>query len=315
MNINDFVEYEQLRGIKNTASLHTHLKPLFAYLSERELKPEEAAVKDIQEFQTWLSTLVNDDGTLRYASYTIQSLMSISRRFYNYLKEQGSIISNPFLRIKHMKAERKLPHDIPNETKLDELLETLRTFWKHPHVRDRRLYYRCHVMAELMYASGLRISEVLALKHEDINFFTGTIQVKNGKGGKDRTAYITEYAAKVLRFYSDEMRNTVIVNKDSELLFGTKSTATVTATFHKVLKEEGSKKGISRFTSHSFRHSLGYHLLKRGCDLRYIQLILGHEDLNSTTIYTKVSKEELRTQLDTCHPRVFKEKMNERKSG
>ena len=129
---------------------------------------------------------------MRYAAYTVRSIISAGRRYFNYLKEKGVTASNPFLHIKQVRPERKLPHDIPNEMKMDLLLEELRTFWKKEHLRDRRLYYRCHVMAELMYASGLRISEALALKAEDISFENNTITVLKGKGGRTRTAYLTD---------------------------------------------------------------------------------------------------------------------------
>jgi integrase/recombinase XerD len=157
-----------------------------------------------------------------------------------------------------------------------------------------------------MYATGLRLSEVAGLRVNDIRLDEKTVQVKNGKGGKERTAYLTAYASRVLGIYIDNMRRYVNKNKRSKNLFGIAGGRNLDSVLNKWLKELGSECGIERFTSHIFRHALGFHLLRRGCDMRYIQLILGHENIGTTSIYTKVEKSDLRRELDTYHPRQFK---------
>jgi len=301
-----FIEHETLRGMKNMKDRATSLKALFIYLNEGGIEACDLRIKEAQEFQTYLCSLKNENGTSYYATYSIKNIIYVATNFYNYLKEKGKVYSNPFHHIKQIKVKRRLPRNIPVEEKMNEFLEILSRFWEHDHVRERRMYYKTHVMAELMYATGMRISEVLNLKEEDIDFEEKVITVREGKGGKSRIAYLNEYAAKVLLIYCEEMKEVINFNKEKSYIFGVISKATVTSVFHKYLSIAGEKIGIGRFTAHNFRHSLGFHLLRRGCDMRYIQLILGHEDMNTTTIYTKVAKGDLRKELDTYHPRQCK---------
>jgi len=303
---NDFVEYEKIRGIKELSTLKSYLKPFFKYLEIIGKEPGDIGVKEAQEFQTHISTLKNENGDLHYASLSVTTIMSIVLRFYNFLRETGTVYKNSFLGIKRIRQEKKLPRHIPGERKMNRFLGVLRDFRKKQTLRKKRQYYKAHVMAELMYASGMRIGEVLALKEADIDFAMKVVHVKQGKSGRDRHAYLNEYAAGVLLLYIKKMRKLVNKNPDSERVFGVKDTSTISSTFHKVLAEAAAKCGIGRFPSHSFRHTLGYHLLRRGCDMRYIQIILGHKDMNTTTIYTKVSKEDLKKELDTYHPRQFR---------
>jgi site-specific recombinase XerD len=248
----------------------------------------------------------DEKGNPHYATLTVKAIISMVSRLYNYLKSSGKVYTNPFLGIKRIKTARKLPRNIPMEKEMDAILLDLSRFWEHKDVRERRQYYKAHVMAELMYATGMRMGEVLALKAEDVDFEAKTITVKQGKGGKERIAYLNDYAAMVLKIYAEEMKEVINMNKKSATIFGIASQATVTDVLHKYLNVMCQKHGVGRFTSHNFRHTLGFHLLRRGCDLRYIQLILGHEDMNTTVIYTKVDKGDLRNELDAYHPRQMR---------
>ena len=311
-----FIEYEKMRGIQSLVNLSAYLKSFFSYLEIIGKTIGEIGHKEVQEFQTYISTLKNEDGGLHYASLSVATIMSITLRFYNFLRETGRAYKNPFLGVKRIRLERKLPRNIPEEEKMSGILKILREFWKQKNMREKRMYYKSHVMAELMYASGMRIGEVLSLREEDIDYEEKVVHIRHGKGGKERYAYLNEYAAQVLKIYAGAMRKLVTRNKSSDRLFGLTDSSTISATFHRVLKAASTEYGIGRFPSHNFRHTLGYHLLKRGCDMRYIQLILGHEDMNTTTIYTKVSKEGLKKELDTYHPRQLRKvdkKMEEKR--
>jgi len=302
----EFIAYESMRGIKNTKTILSHLKPFFSYLEKEGLTVSDVRIKQAQEFQTWLSTLSKRDGSVYYATLTVISIISMVRRLYDYLKHKGVVYANPFLRIKRMRTERTLPRDIPTEQVMDKFLALMAGFRKQKTLLKQKAYYRAHVMAELQYATGLRIQELLDLKREQIDFEKKVIHVKRGKGGKERLVYLNEYSSDVLKIYVTRMRALINRNTWSERVFGIKDKGTITDTYHKVLKEAARKQGLTRFTSHSFRHSLGFHLLRRGCDMRYIQLILGHEDMNSTAIYTRVEKSDLKSVLDRCHPRQFR---------
>jgi len=300
----DFTRFESGRGIRKIKGIAPHLKPLFEYLKTNGIDPHALGIKGAQDFQTHLATLPEADGRPHYATLTVKAIIEIACRFYNFLKATGLVPYNPFLRIKRIKTERKLPRNIPVEQKLSLLLERFRRFWEQEHVRDRRIYYKIHVIAELMYATGMRITEVMTLREKDIDFQNRTIHVTDAKKGRIRTAFLNEYAATVLQIYLEKMRDVVNVNKNSEQVFGLRSNTSIVQTVNKFLIKEGVQTGIGRFTSHNFRHSLGFHLLRRGCDMRYIQLILGHEDMNTTTIYTKVEKNDLKKELDRFHPRA-----------
>jgi integrase/recombinase XerD len=308
--IQSFISCEALRGIRDLSTIAPRLKPFFTWLDMKEMNVEEVGVKDAIEFQSCLTTLTDEDGRLHYGTCTVRTILGVVRRFYAWLESTGKVYANPFLKTGKVRLERKLPRGIPDEAATEKLLSALHDFWKQKTLRNQRLYYRCHVMAELLYSTGLRISEALALTPEDLDFENRTARVREGKGGSSRTAYLNEYVSRVLKLYLDEMRETVLVN-DTETLFGVKDRSTISLTFHRVLTEEGSGLISGKVTSHLFRHALGYHLLKRGCDIRYIQLVLGHRDLNSTAIYTKVNREELKNELDEYHPRSLLRKKHE----
>jgi site-specific recombinase XerD len=302
--LKDFIEYERNQGKRSLRKLPYVLAPFFTWLDGAGFDLSDLNYQKANEYQTHLSTLKNDNGSLHYGGSTVYDMVNIAGRLYAYLLAVCKVYVNPFIGLKRVKQEVRLPRDIPTESKMDELLKSLREFWKEPFLRDRRNVYKTHVIAELMYASGLRIAEVANLKPADIDFEKNIIRVRAGKGGKDRTAYLNEYAGKVLKMYVEAMREAANWANNGSL-FGVKSGRILDSSLNGRLIECGRKCGIARFTSHNFRHAIGFHLLRRGCDMRYIQIILGHEDLNSTTIYTKVVKEDLRNELDSCHPRTF----------
>jgi len=309
--VDEFIGYEKLRGIRQIKKISPSLKPLLKYLEREGLGLREVGVKQAQEFQTWLSALTRKNGSVHYAALSVAGIMGMARRLYDYLKHKGQAAANPFMHIKRMRLEKKLPYDIPVEQVLFRLLDELAGFAGKRTIREKKAYYRAHVMAELQYAAGMRIQEVLDMEEKDIDFEKKVILVRNGKGGKERIAYLNEYAAGALKLYVEEMKELVNKKKNNARLFAINHKATVCATYHRVLKEVGKICGLKRFTSHAFRHSLGFHLLRRGCDMRYIQLILGHENMKSTSIYTRVEKSDLKSVLDRCHPRRFRDSRHE----
>ena len=301
----EFKRYETLQGKQSVRKLPYELKPFFIYLETKSLELEELNYKLAQEYQTYLTTLENPDGSIHYSANAVSGMMYTVKVFYEFLKTKGLVHSNPFKSIRNIKRKNKIPKNIPKENKMETFMESLRCFWKQKHLRHRRVLYKIHVIAELMYATGLRLQEVADLEIEDIDIHAKLVLVRNGKGG-ERKAFLNEYAAKVLHYYITEMREYINKNRESKKLFGVKSGKTMEDMVNDWLKAMGEQAGIKRFTSHNFRHTLGFHLLRRGCGLRYIQLILGHKDMRSTTIYAKVEKGDLRNELDTYHPRKFR---------
>lgn len=299
--LKDFSQYEKLRGYKLYRESKYLLKPFFKYLYDRSLELNNMRHREGQEYQTYLTTLIDKDGNFCYSTSSVLSILDTTCNFYKYLKTKKIVYSNPFLRIKRIKTENYLPRNLPVEEELKKILDNLKCFWEKSNLTEKKNYYKLHVIAEVMYATGMRISEVSNLEVEDIDFNRHVILIRESKTNRERIAYLNEYAGNVLKIYVEDMRKVINEKTDSIKVFGTKNS--LYGTVNKGLKKLSTK--YHNFTSHSFRHCVGYHLLKNGCDLRYIQLILGHESLKSTVLYTKIDKKDLRSELDNYHPRTF----------
>ena len=232
------------------------------------------------------------------------------KRLYRYLVERELCEGNPFEGVKYPRLPDSVSRNILSEVQMERLLEYLRAFDAPGREALRLRRYKVHVVSEMMYASGLRIHEAAALRMDHIDVVRRKVLVCGGKGRRGREAFLTGYAAGVLGEYLKEGRSGVMkygsANRGrAELVFGSKQGQLV-AMVNGELKEACEKLDLPLITSHCFRHSLGTHLLKRGCDMQYIQVILGHESLNSTQVYTRVDGEDLRENLDRCHPRQWR---------
>lgn len=306
-HITDYIESEKInpklhKRLLNKAYLLNELKE---FLNDRDANG--VGVKEALEYQGWLFEKGKQQD-LNYSPSTINEYMTTASNFYDYLKEENIVFTNPFKSIKRQRLEKKIPRNILNEKDMDRLLSYYRDWNKVSNLKDRASLYKMHVICELMYSTGLRVQEVSNLKLEDINLNNGTVQVKEGKGGFNRTAILNDYSKEVLRIYIDSMRDITFTTRNKangDYLFGLGS-----GYFEKYVNEcllKASKNlKLKTVTSHGFRHAVGYHLLKSGCDIRNIQEILGHKRLRNTEIYTKVDKEDLRKILNKYHPRVFK---------
>ena len=303
--IDEFREELRLMG-KSIQNVNYMSYIFFDYLYKENIDYQLLKIGEAQNFQTYLVTLTNDEGQIRYGKHTVAGIVSFIKSFYIFLKRKKFVYSNPFNFIKQVKYGKSLPKNILNEEKMTKFLNHLKEFWKGKNATERRKLYKCHVVSELMYSTGARINEVMKLRVEDIDFRRGVLRLCDSKTRSIRDGILNEYSQKVLKLFVD-MRELIIFGKnrgDSGLLFG--SCGHLKIWLNKILMEESNKLGLGRFNTHNFRHALGYHMLRGGCDIRYIQAILGHKKLSSTQIYTKVEKEDLRNVLDKCHPRVFR---------
>ena len=163
--------------------------------------------------------------------------------------------------------------------------------------------YRNKAMIELMYATGLRVSELVNLKLNDIDLQENILKTM-GKGNKERLVPIGEYATSIVIQYLHKARPLFLKNKHSDYLFVTnKGTNMSREQFYRILQNIAKKKGITtHFSPHTLRHSFATHLLDNGADLRSIQEMLGHANISSTQIYTHVSKESLKKDYKNYHP-------------
>lgn len=309
-----YIAYAKIKGHRQQGiiGLRTRIPKLFEFLNEKEILPHELGVKQAQEFQGWMIETGKQDGG-KYSKNSVLAYLAAASALCAYLKQKGILKSNPFKEIRKVRRDRKIPRNLLKEKEMNHLLGELEKFGEG-NLKNRIINYRIHVIAELMYATGLRISEVAALTPEDMDLQRGTVSVCDGKSGKSRIVFLNDYAREVLRIYVEQMRDLVFSEwneRNAGLLFGVQW-AWLARPVNRVLNNTAKKCGYEGFTSHGFRHCLGYHLLRAGCNIRYIQQLLGHAHLKNTEIYTKVEKEDLKQVLDTFHPRKWKRKDNEK---
>lgn len=304
---NNYVKDEQLRGHRKRGMkyLKQNVPKVIEFAEEAGVEPVTFKVHDALEFQKSLIDTLTGKGT-PYTANTILGYLFCASNFFEYLKREQLIPVNPFKQIHKVRQEVKLPGDILKEGEINHLLQALARFDQEKGLKNRITRYKMHVLAELLYSTGLRISEAAAVTLDDVDLYRGTIEVKEGKGGYIRTVFLAEQTRELLRLYIQHMRDLVLTehHEQSNTLFGT-GFDNLGRHLNRYLKKVCTSLGLTVITSHSFRHCLGFHLLRAGCDIRYIQALLGHERLKTTEIYTKVDKKDLRGVLDKCHPRQF----------
>ena len=315
--LNCFIEDERLRGKRESylKGLKNRVPKLFEYLNDNDINLNAVKITDALSFQKHLIENRSKSGA-RLKNISINCIVNAAVTFYNYLKREGIISVNPFKEIRRMRENRRLPRNVLKEKDMSRFLTVLSEFEKEKGLKKQIRRYRVSVIAELMYSTGLRISEVTKLKPTDIDFDRGVVNVVDGKGGKSRIAFLNDYAKEVLKIYISDLRD-VISNewnsRNDALLFGIKS-GWLEKTVNLVLKEVLNSLNLPVITSHAFRHAVGFHLLRAGSDIRYIQALLGHSRLKTTEVYTKVEKEDLKRIIDKFHPRklarIYDEALN-----
>lgn len=217
------------------------------------------------------------------------------RGFYRFLVQEKIIEINPAQMVDLPKAGRKLPHVL----KVQEVEQLLGT--PSP---SKPLGVRDAAMLELLYAAGLRASELIKMGIADINLEACFVRIL-GKGSKERVVPIGQMAKEKVNAYLASGRPVLLKGRPSSYLFVTRSAKPMTRQgLWKLLKQYALKAGIShKITPHSLRHSFATHLLERGADLRSVQVMLGHVDISTTQIYTHVAQEKLKAVHTQYHPR------------
>lgn len=219
------------------------------------------------------------------------------RMFFNFLIKEKIIDVNIISNFDLPKINKKLPV-ILSTTEMQEILETIKI---NDHISCRN---RC--MLELMYATGLRVSELINLNVSSINLYMGYIKVV-GKGDKERIVPIGEIAKIILDIYLNQYRDKFIKKESSLLFFNNHGNKLSREEFYIILKQVINKTSINKKISpHTIRHSFATHLLENGADLRSIQELLGHSDISTTTIYTHISNQKIKNEYQQFHPRMKK---------
>ena len=271
----------------------------------------ESYRRDLIQFATWLEKQ-HGRGLLKAGVADIQSylghlfgkkarassaarLLSSLKRFYRYSLRQSRIKSDPTLNIDSPKLPRALPKSLTEED-VESLLEA-------PRVGEP-LGLRDRAMLELLYASGLRVSELVTLKLAQLSQDMGVVRVM-GKGSKERLVPLGEEALDWIKRYLKEARAALLGAKTSDDLFITsRGSAMTRQMFWHLLRRYCAQAGLKKSVSpHTLRHAFATHLLNHGADLRVVQLLLGHSDISTTQIYTHVARERLKQLHGKHHPR------------
>ncbi|MHB8881018.1 MAG: site-specific tyrosine recombinase XerD [Thermodesulfovibrionales bacterium] len=287
--LNRFITYLSVeKGLaKNTlSSYETDLGRLRLFLSEREVSLSDAATADLIDFME----LLRGSG---YALSTICRYISSMKALYKYMLIENLREDDP---CETIQLPRKWER-VPQALSLDEIRALLES--KH----RGRTVMRDASMIELLYSSGLRVSELIGIKTGDINFEAGFIRVL-GKGQKERVVPVNMRALEKIRKYVSEERPAILKKKQSPHLFVTNRGGAMTRQrFWQTIKEAGKQIGID-LHPHTIRHCFATHLLEGGADLRSVQKMLGHADISTTQIYTKVTTDRIKKAFKKYHPRA-----------
>ena len=278
----DYLRFEKKYSENTISSYKRDLNKLNSYLKKDFTKLTKA---DIQKYIQNLSK--------NESSNTISRTISSLKSFYKFLEINKYTNTNPLTTIISPKTARKLPK-VLSEEEVNKLLDIN---------LNNDFDYRNKAMLELMYSSGLRVSELINLTVNDVDLKNSLVRIF-GKGSKERIVPLNDYATEALNNYILYHRPKLFKQKESNYLFLNNHGNQMTRQgFFKTLKKITKEKGIkSELSPHTLRHSFATHLLKYGADLRSIQELLGHSDISTTQIYTHITNEMLEKNYHEYHP-------------
>ena len=271
------------------SSYRSDLVHLSNWLNEQKLASLcEVDALTLMNFIAVLSKTLRASSQARY--------ISTFRRFYRHLLARGRISADPTLRIAMPIKPSRLPM-VLSEAQVEALLAAPQT--------NTTLGQRDRAMLETLYATGLRVSELVGLKVHEVSFDMGVVRVF-GKGSKERLVPLGEVAIDWMRRYLAEARPALLDRRQSNDLFVTARGAAMTRqAFWQMIKRYAERAGMDpgRLSPHVMRHAFATHLLNHGADLRVVQLLLGHSDISTTQIYTHIARERLKSLHAAHHPR------------
>lgn len=279
------------RGLsENTlASYRNDLVKLLQWLEDNHYKCASISAMGLNEYQAYL---VDKE----YKQTSRARMLSALRRFFQYLHREKIRGDDPTALLMSPKLPQRLPKDL-SEEQVNDLLEA-------PDVEDP-LGLRDRAMLELLYATGLRVTELVSLTMENLSLRQGVVRV-TGKGDKERLVPMGENAVDWIQTFLDQGRPALLGEKSSDVVFPSKRARQMTRqTFWHRIKHYAVIAGIDsdKLSPHVLRHAFATHLLNYGADLRVVQMLLGHSDLSTTQIYTHVATERLKQIHQEHHPR------------
>jgi len=235
--------------------------------------------------------------SLRAKATSQRRLLSAWRRYYRHLLTQGRISEDPTLQLDSPLPAERFPKTL-SEAQVEALLSAPDT--------DTELGIRDRCMLEVLYACGLRVSELTELKLFAISLNEGVVRIM-GKGSKERLVPLGEIASEWIARYVNDARNAILAGRNCDAIFVTRRGNGMTRQmFWRIIKQYAAQVGIpaQRISPHTVRHAFATHLLNHGADLRVVQMLLGHADISTTQVYTHVARERLRQLHQLHHPRA-----------
>lgn len=278
------------RGLsQNTlAAYRADLSALARWLAARGVELDQARREHLLAYLAWRV----ERGTRPRS--TARQLSSF-RRYYRDLVRNGRRSEDVTARIEMPRLGRSLPASL-SESDVERLLAAPPT--------DDPLGLRDRAMLEVLYASGLRVTELVGLRYDQLNLRQGVVRIV-GKGDRERLVPLGEEAQRWVSRYLRDGRGAILASRQSDFLFPTRRSGSMTRqTFWHLIKRYASMAGIERpLSPHTLRHAFATHLLNHGADLRAVQMLLGHSDLSTTQIYTHIARERLKDVHGQHHPR------------
>ncbi|MDD5454534.1 MAG: site-specific tyrosine recombinase XerD [Candidatus Ratteibacteria bacterium] len=273
---------------KNTVQAYrADLEDFYGFLSRENFSLEKANYPVIISYIEYLKKK-------DFSSYSVARKISTVKSLYRFLSAQKYIKEDPTMILESFKRERHLP-TVLSVSQVNSMLENIDTA-KKANLRDKALL-------ELLYATGIRVSELADLKIENIDMEVGYVRVF-GKGSKERVVPIGKHAKVWVQKYIEELRPEIARKSAFNYLFLNKSGQKLSRqSIWKTIKKYGKISGISKISPHTFRHSFATHLLEGGADLRSVQEMLGHVDISTTQIYTQLNRKILKEIHKKYHPR------------
>ena len=290
--VNEYLTYLELDKQVSPNTLDSYRRDLLKYIAFLQTVGQ-ADIKECN--RTAVLSFMHHMQKQGYSSSSVTRCLATLRSFYHFLMKKHYISEDPTSHIKGMKPEKRLPQ-ILSYQEVELLLN-------QPQCKDFK-GYRDKAMLEILYATGMRVSELIALRPNDVNIDIGYINCKHR--GQVRVIPIYSMAKTAIREYIDRARNLLPQILDKDILFLNRNGTQLSRQgFWKIIKTYTKQAGIEReITPHTLRHSFAIHLLENGADLKSIQEMLGHIDISSTQMYAQIVKNKLLEVYDVTHPRA-----------
>ena len=282
----NYLKNIRLYSKKTVASYEYDLKDYALFLEKNNL-----TIKDDND--KTLKLYLNYVYDKKISNKSISRHLSSLRTYYDFLKKENIVTENIFKNVKNPKIEKTIPNFISHD-KLNEIFTSF---------NDSDLYIRNRLVIELLYATGLRVGELVNIKIKDIDFGAQSIKVL-GKGSKERYVFYNNTTKEVLKKYL-VVRKKLQKKENDYLLLNDKGTPIKEASVRKIIQTTLMKCGIkSKITPHTFRHTFATDLLNQGLDLVNVKELLGHASLNTTSIYTHITNDRIKEVYQNTHPRA-----------